>query len=444
MRKQLKTLPREHADVAYWIEPCGSVLSNKSNWSCVKFYQEKSDLVRALPGEPRKSLPYSFFEYDLHKPAVVDAYLGQTTTKYQYRCPKFGLMLRRSAKGPFGMLTMKYGSSDVIWDNSSADDLSVLKTATSSDYAVRANLINDVINQARDVRLNLAVELAEIPETVLMLRNVFKTHVTTLKGSLRSLVFATSAFTRGNERRAAKLLGLNPSGFKRRNAKIVAKDLNSIGTYTADRWLEFKYGWMPLVYTAQDAISELQRLVDDKPVVKFYAGSKRGVSRAFTKTLQGALPEGGFGDAYMTGTTHEKVGMTFEVTDLPAGVYLGFDNLKQVAWEMTPWSFMIDPFFNVAGYLGALEGVKGLKFVDGYHTSFHRSVLDIRPRLGSSPQAGFIPVYQRRSTGQARVVNFKRTVLTSPSAQFPGLNFGDLDAEYFGTLAALFKSSFFR
>jgi len=48
---------------------------------------------------------------------------------------------------------------------------------------------------------------------------------------------------------------------------------------------------------------------------------------------------------------------------------MGFTNPALIAWELTPWSFVIDWFLPVGNFISSLDATLGLVFVDGYKST---------------------------------------------------------------------------
>lgn len=53
---------------------------------------------------------------------------------------------------------------------------------------------------------------------------------------------------------------------------------------------------------------------------------------------------------------------------------LGIVNPLSVAWELTPWSFLVDWFVNVGDCIGAMSDLFGVQLVDPYTTRYRVAV----------------------------------------------------------------------
>lgn len=320
---------------------------------------------------------------------------------------------------------------------------------------VKNNILNDHTRQIKDVRLDLGVELRELPETAYFLRNAIKGPLTLLKGVVVALTKALSYFRKGELRKTARHLGLKNWWHwpKKTDKDIVLNDLNKVGTYTAEKWLEFKYGWMPLVYSVQDAYDELRRVITEKKYIKTYGGYKDEIPFTYLQPGIHAWQES-FHRTSGTMKRRYKSGCTWEITGLPEGAELGLlkNNLENIVWQGLFLSFMVDAFWNVSSFLQAARAPLGAKWVDGYETTFLRykgtyAVDSVEPMARGGSYTGSSDPYVEvlsKTPGVVSAVYFERKVLGSRPVCPPIPWFGDLDAEYFGTVAALWKNFYLK
>lgn len=98
---------------------------------------------------------------------------------------------------------------------------------------------------------------------------------------------------------------------------------------------------------------------------------------------------------------------------------LGITNPLLVAWELLPWSFVIDWFIPIGNYLSSLDATVGLQFTDGYQgvkTDLVRQTDQVFTAAG-----GYGP-YVKTGTSRSSISKrkFKRTILSSfPSPRLP-------------------------
>lgn len=177
-----------------------------------------------------------------------------------------------------------------------------------------------------DQDFNAPVFLAEASKTVDM---VF--------GKAQQLHRAYRAFRRGHFDTARRALGINTS-----------KGL-------ANNWLEYKYGWMPVL---QDIHGAAKTLADTlyKPRQNYFSASASRV-------------ENWGGKDGMNGVIRYKAKVWCRVSvntpSLSLGNKIGLLNPLTVAWELIPFSFVADWFVNVGDCIAEATAFTGLTILDG-------------------------------------------------------------------------------
>lgn len=181
---------------------------------------------------------------------------------------------------------------------------------------------------------------------------------------LRSL----RAVKRGRFGDAAEILGVSktPQGVSR------AKQMSG-------NWLEYHFGWSPLLSDIYGAVDVLQGPV---PVRRVRASAKAGIPReTFGKyPLNYGDPPVGYTDrAYEV-----RSGFEFEIKnpDLWLANRLGLVNPASVVWELVPFSFVVDWFVPVGDFLGSMTATLGLEVKNGW-TSERMFYDDRRRSLGA-------------------------------------------------------------
>jgi hypothetical protein len=172
-------------------------------------------------------------------------------------------------------------------------------------------------------------------------------------------------------------------------------------------WLEYVYGWKPIIQNVYDIADNAARSPGGY-LSETRAGA-RNQNDDFVK--QKALPY-----VYET-TTSDFVGVKFCVTYATKG---GFDvskwtslNPASIAWELMPYSFVVDWFYNVGGYMRSLESalISNKNFVSGYISILNRREVT-RRRSINIVSGGVTYLEDLRAT--SRSVSFSRTILTAP------------------------------
>lgn len=205
---------------------------------------------------------------------------------------------------------------------------------------LRDNLIAQAITEARNDcrrgRVQNGADIGEARQTAGMIGDAAKT-----------VLSAYRAGRRGNWRSVPQILGMN-----RRSVLS--------GRYPANKWLEYQYGWKPLLGSIHDNVGLLDRRL-------------RGESATFTvqksvrDSLNRDIVNGAFREVHKA-DLKVRVGFTCRVTDSfvdgldTAGVL----NPLSIAWELLPMSFVLDWFVPVGNVLESLTATIGLELYTGY------------------------------------------------------------------------------
>jgi hypothetical protein len=261
-------------------------------------------------------------------------------------------------------------------------DFSFLNDPTD-DIVVQSKLIDKVTNnllaKLRDSDLNLAQAYAERKQTA-----------NTLVSSAKTVAKALGSLKKGNFAGAAKALGLTkpPKRAKRRFGKAYSQGLSPSATADAvsDAWLSLQYGWKPLLQDVYGAAVTLAKtnLAGENPNT-IYAVATSGSSRKFEqrKRVNSTVPSDASGIDSMMQTMKASIQCRMSVTyerssPIPKSLAsLGITNPALLAWELVPYSFVVDWFFPVGQWFQGLDATSGLTFVSGYRTIFRKYRADV-------------------------------------------------------------------
>lgn len=228
-------------------------------------------------------------------------------------------------------------------------NVSLVQWTPNDDLRLNGNLLEAVNGH----ELHLGIAIGEGRKTMQMVYQ----NLTTIGGALRDC-------KRGDLRAARKLLGM--TSVKQSHAANQRFQLLSL----ANRWLELQYGWKPLirdVYSGMVAFA----LINDPPrhwelKVKHNKPYAKGTEYDSANKVRRKCKAKAMSTMHYTFT---------ERLDTPRS--LGLHDPEAIAWEVMPWSFVIDWFIPIGSYLQQLNTVPRLegKFVKSVFQVYDASVL---------------------------------------------------------------------
>lgn len=152
---------------------------------------------------------------------------------------------------------------------------------------------------------------------------------------------------------AAKALGVS----KPKNLTVAGKDFGKL-------WLEFHFGWEPLV---GDISKAADILTAGLPNFKIRSRHMMRV-RADTSHDFGAIL--GKTERHITVRYQIESEIAISNPNLWLANRLGLINPAQLAWELVPFSFVVDWFANVGAFIGSFSDFYGLTLTRPFNTSF--------------------------------------------------------------------------
>jgi hypothetical protein len=149
--------------------------------------------------------------------------------------------------------------------------------------------------------------------------------------------------------------------------KILARwlDLLSSGRFE-DLWLEGRYGWRPLIYDIRDFENALNNLSSEVARYKERVGTTRSTSDTVVTNANWS------GDTIAaTYFVNEEISVRGNVVMDIAPPRFKFDPIS-TAWELVPFSFVVDWLIDISTWLSSLHGLaisKGSTAALGYKIS---------------------------------------------------------------------------
>jgi len=180
----------------------------------------------------------------------------------------------------------------------------------------------------------------------------------TLEGLLKrvtQLTKFTKRLKKGDLIGAARDLGLVDVP-KRAKKTWKTKDL-------ASTWLEYHFGWEPLV---KDVGAAIEVLTETTCKLRVKANS----SDTLVYQDGGPLPSFNIYHHRVRTVVKMQANVQVDNPNLHLASQLGFVNPLSIAWELVPFSFVLDWFSNVGQVLGALTDFAGVSFTGAFTTVY--------------------------------------------------------------------------
>lgn len=272
---------------------------------------------------------------------------------------------------------------------------------------------------------NLAVDVAESAQTIHMLRkalNVKKGFVSIVNVLINQLPPLEQP-----KRRNARLA--NGMAVNKRTGKHATQKASlgpSMGQqrldYVTGKWLEYRYGWMPLINSCYDAYDNVMREQSAKRQIFVERSANRKEADVTISAKGGCYA---FHPVRIEETLRERIRIVYEFMIPDKGIWDWTSlNPAAIAWDLLPLSHVVDWFFTVGQSLENLENYWLWKagFIGGYETytseiEQHRSCT----HEWNDPLPGFYGKANRETViydGSWRQIYKDRTLVTS--LPFPG------------------------
>lgn len=210
------------------------------------------------------------------------------------------------------------------------------------------------------------------------------------RGQTASMVASTAnrfagaifALRKGNFAGAARYLtGADPRTRKRIRASGSGRATSWSGGIP-EQWLALKYGWLPALQDVYNSCEIVRKAWNDNGDLFSAEASSRTTGSKLQFVRDRTQPHG---PTFKVETTSREVSGKASVTygvDSALGSslsQLGITNPLSLAWELLPWSFVLDWLYPVGSFLERLDYTRGLYFKHGWVSI--RATQDVRQRL---------------------------------------------------------------
>lgn len=218
----------------------------------------------------------------------------------------------------------------------------------SPNITLRSRCRVEALNKINDKKFDMGVALAESRQTARHLTSV----VTRLYGSYK-------AARSGRWERARKILGVNGKSWKEQSSNA------------SSAWLEYSYAWVPLfsdIFGLQEQLKEGFKENDQLFSVVRHAKESVDPRNLLSPSSYRSNPT-------LLVTTRKseiffktKYYCRVENSSLLALSSLGLTNPIGIAWELVPFSFVVDWVLPIGDFLNALVAIEGVEFVSGHES----------------------------------------------------------------------------
>jgi hypothetical protein len=290
--------------------------------------------------------------------------------------------------GPDGLGgTVYWVRKDQQWKSGDAFAIRDQNVLPSALYVAKARLFDKLKGEGTNVA-NMLGERKQIVKSV--------------ESLLNTIVYTVRDLKRGNISSAIRRMGGDPLTAR----KLRKKDI-------ADQWLSLQYGWKPLISDIYGLCEDLHKryVSDNLNRVKVSAKIKeKKASPEVWSTFAGTISRGQVITqaivSYMC-----RARLDEHIATLAA---LGVTNPLEVAWEVTPWSFVVDWFLPVGRYIEQHTAANGWVFYDGCRSELLSVTENIRGNKNRAYTSGLWSYTDEQNIyGQFHTVTFQRFELSS-------------------------------
>lgn len=299
-------------------------------------------------------------------------------------------------------------------------------------------------------RANSAVTAAELHKTAShVAKTATRLHkaITALRG-FRLGDFASAlgiTYTKRQERRYYRRKRILDDYLRKQGRRYPAQQQQRINDFVADTWLEYSYGWKPLIHDLYQTAEACASLVVERQGVVRVA-RKRAMSQSYF--YKSETPGCRKHTHDITSKKWIEIELRYRIpsTGVPITTAFGLNNPLEVAWELVPFSFVADWFLPIGSYLSSLTAYTDLEFHDGWKTSKHQWSVSNKV-IGGNDELSGGNTYQFVSSNVTSQVD-QFTITRSLLSSFPVVSFPDWkDPRSFAHAAsaiALLQSLFLR
>lgn len=193
----------------------------------------------------------------------------------------------------------------------------------------------------------------------------------------------------------------------------------------ADKWLEYRYGWMPLLSSAHEAMDNFfrshyaQERREKARVTRYTLSRQRDFTQAWNST---GAPKPSKVEVWDFKSERIEICLVFRSDVSWLANFTSLDPVS-IGWELVPFSFVVDWFVNVGGYLRSWDNWRQFQrgFHHGYFTTSGKSIsaLYTRDSFGGPRQrlptefASFLAGMVANGEAVTTLIECERKLITS-------------------------------
>lgn len=269
------------------------------------------------------------------------------------------------------------------------------------------------LSKVSNQKINIAQAFAERKQTAGLLISSINRFATLAVAVRRGNFAKASEVLRGRPKFFQAITGVESNlSAQRRFARAKPVTWTSHREFLANGWLEYSYGWRPLLADIYGAAELCAQLATKSRPTSVTAQARSEKLFPYGSTQYGLTVK-----ATRKETVKAKCKLWFDVTEewRDSLKSTGISNPLLLAWELLPYSFVADWFLPVGNYLGKLGAESGLSFVKGMTTA--NNVVFSQSTYVSNSEGYIdvvIPPLVEKAVFQDRVV-----LTTFPEAELP-------------------------
>lgn len=227
------------------------------------------------------------------------------------------------------------------------------------------------------------------------------------RGTVTSNLFESLA-------QANQTLGMLQGPFKSLHRLITKAEAVKVTLKSsAGLWLQYRYGWKPLVADIHSILSGLQKQVGNKRETSSQEG-QLSTSEIETRVATGSTYVLTYQKQNFDVVKVRAVSLDEYAATLYSNIGLTGKDLATLPWELIPYSFVADWFANVGDYLRAIAPLPGVKQL-GSSVSTHCDRSTIWSAVSTAPTGTDTMVRPCTGTLFSQYTSYSRVPVGSPS-----------------------------